>query len=57
MDLTRARQRLLEERAHRRVLAERLRRQEAEPPESSELSKSDQHPAELGTETFERSWS
>ena len=37
-----------------RILAERLRQEEAEPFESSELSKIDQHQAELGTETFER---
>jgi RNA polymerase-binding transcription factor DksA len=54
MDLTRARQRLEEERAHRQALAERLRQEEAVPSESSELSKIDQHPAELGTETFDR---
>ena len=54
MDLARARQRLGEERAHRQSLAQRLRREESDPVESSELSKIDQHPAELGTETFER---
>ena len=54
MDLARARQRLEEERAHRQSLAQRLRREESDPVESSELSKIDQHPAELGTETFER---
>ena len=54
MDLERARQRLEEEHAHRLSLAQRLRREAAEPAESSELSKVDQHPAELGTETFER---
>ena len=50
----RARQRLGEERAHRQSLAQGLRREESDPVESSELSKIDQHPAELGTETFER---
>ena len=54
MDLARARQRLEEERAHRQSLAQRLRQEESDPVESSELSKIDQHPAELGTETFER---
>ena len=54
MDLARARQRLGEERAHRQSLAQRLRQEESDPVESSELSKIDQHPAELGTETFER---
>ena len=54
MDLARARQRLGEERAHRQSLAQRLRREESDPVESSELSKIDQHPAELGTEAFER---
>ena len=54
MDPARARQRLGEERAHRQSLAQRLRREESDPVESSELSKIDQHPAELGTETFER---
>ena len=54
MDLGRARQGLEEERAHRQSLAERLRREGSDPVESSELSKIDQHPAELGTETFER---
>ena len=54
MDLERVRQRLLEERTHRQSLADRLRREEADPVEASELSKIDQHPAELGSETFER---
>jgi RNA polymerase-binding transcription factor DksA len=54
MNLERARQRLEEEHVHRLSLARRLRREAAEPAESSELSKVDQHPAELGTETFER---
>jgi RNA polymerase-binding transcription factor len=54
MDLARARQRLLEERTHRQSLAQRLRQEESNPVESTELSKIDQHPAELGTETFER---
>jgi RNA polymerase-binding transcription factor DksA len=54
MDLANVRQRLEDERARRLALAERLRGEEAQPVESSELSKIDQHPAELGTETFER---
>jgi len=54
MDLARVRQRLAEERARRLALAERLRQEGADPVESSELSTIDQHPAELGTETFER---
>jgi RNA polymerase-binding transcription factor DksA len=54
MDLEAVRRRLLDERAQRQALAERLRREEAEPVEASELSKVDQHQAELGTETFER---
>src|SRR3982074_1718126 len=54
MDLANVRQRLEDERARRLALAERLRGEEAKPVESSELSKIDQHPAELGTETFER---
>jgi RNA polymerase-binding transcription factor DksA len=54
MDLARVRQRLAEERARRLALAERLRKEGADPVESSELSTIDQHPAELGTETFER---
>jgi RNA polymerase-binding transcription factor DksA len=54
MDKNQARQRLLNERAHRRRLAARLRGEESQPVESGELSKIDQHPAELGTETFER---
>ena len=54
MDLEAMRQRLLDERAQRQALAERLRRGETETVEASELSKVDQHQAELGTETFER---
>jgi len=54
MELARVRQRLVEERTHRHALAQRLRREAADPVEASELSKVDQHPAELGTETFER---
>jgi RNA polymerase-binding transcription factor DksA len=54
MDLEAARRRLLDERAQRQALAERLRREEANPAEASELSTVDQHQAELGTETFER---
>lgn len=54
MDKAKPRQRLLSERSHREKLADRLRGQEVQPIESGELSKIDQHPAELGTETFER---
>ena len=54
MDLEAVRRRLLDERVQRQALAERLRREEADPVEASELSKVDQHQAELGTETFER---
>jgi DnaK suppressor protein len=54
MDLAHLRQRLEEERSRRLALADRLRQEEADPVESSELSKIDQHPADLGTETFER---
>ena len=54
MDEKQARKRLSNERSHRQRLAARLRGEELEPVESSELSKIDQHPAELGTETFER---
>lgn len=54
MDQKQAGERLTKERQHRQALAERLRRVEAEPVESGELSKIDQHPGELGTETFER---
>ena len=54
MDLKHVRERLTEERQRREALADRLRRQEIEPVEGSELSKIDQHPAELGSETFER---
>jgi RNA polymerase-binding transcription factor DksA len=54
MDRARAKQRLNDERARRLALAQRLRREESDPVESSELSKVDQHPAELGSETFER---
>jgi RNA polymerase-binding transcription factor DksA len=54
MNLEAARRRLLDERAQRQALVERLRREEADPVEASELSKVDQHQAELGTETFER---
>jgi len=42
------------EQTHRRQLARRLRDHEADAVEERELSKVDQHPAELGTETFER---
>jgi DnaK suppressor protein len=54
MDLVRMKQRLGEERARRLALAGRLRQEEADPVESGELSRVDQHPAELGSETFER---
>ena len=53
MDLARVRQRLQDERARRLALVDRLRQEAADPVESGELSKVD-HPAELGTETFER---
>jgi RNA polymerase-binding transcription factor DksA len=54
MDVARVKQRLDEERARRVALTERLRQEESDPVESSELSKIDQHPAELGSETFDR---
>jgi len=54
MDLARIKQRLQEERARQLALAARLRQEEADPVESGELSTADQHPAELGSETFER---
>jgi len=54
MDLARMKQRLQEERARQLALAARLRQEEADPVESGELSTADQHPAELGSETFER---
>ena len=54
MDLVGVRQRLQQERTRRLALAQRLRQEEAQPFESGELSKVDQHPAELGSETFER---
>jgi RNA polymerase-binding transcription factor DksA len=54
MDPAGVKQRLQDERARRLALAARLRQQEADPVESGELSKLDQHPAELGSETFER---
>jgi len=53
MDLVHVRQRLEDERARRLALVDRLRQEAADPVESGELSKVD-HPAELGTETFER---
>jgi RNA polymerase-binding transcription factor DksA len=49
-----ARRRLQEERSQRLRLADRLRQAGADPVESGELSRVDQHPSELGTETFER---
>ena len=54
MDLNAVRKRLLDERAQRQALAQRLRREQTETVEASELSTVDQHQAELGTETFER---
>lgn len=54
MNLTKARERLTAEQTQRRDLAQRLREHEADAVEERELSKVDQHPAELGTETFER---
>lgn len=54
MDLNKARERLLAEQTQRRDLADKLRAHEADAVEERELSKVDQHPAELGTETFER---
>ena len=54
MDLARMKQRLQEERARQLALAARLRQEEADPVESGDLSTADQHPAELGSETFER---
>jgi len=54
MDLARMKQRLQEERTRQLALAARLRQEEAGPVESGELSTADQHPAELGSETFER---
>src|SRR3982074_565669 len=54
MDLEAVRRCLLDERAQRQAIAARLRREETEPFEASELSTIDQHQAELGTETFER---
>jgi DnaK suppressor protein len=54
MELAGVRQRLQQERTRRLALAQRLRQEEAQPFESGELSKVDQHPAELGSETFER---
>ena len=54
MDLARMKQRLQEERTRQLALAARLRQEEADPVESGELSTADQHPAELGSETFVR---
>jgi RNA polymerase-binding transcription factor DksA len=54
MDMKATRERLMREQKSRRDLAARLRTEEANPPENSELSSVDQHQAELGTETFER---
>ena len=54
MNLNKARERLLAEQSQRRSLADKLRAHETDAVEERELSKVDQHPAELGTETFER---
>ena len=54
MDAEKTRKRLSEERDRRTALADRLRGDAIEPVEAGELSKVDQHPGELGTETFER---
>ena len=54
MDVKKIRERLLQEQRSRRELAARLRAEEADPVENEELSTVDQHPGELGTETFER---
>jgi RNA polymerase-binding transcription factor DksA len=53
MDTTQARRRLEREREQRQILTGHLR-EENQPVEAGELSKVDQHPGELGTETFER---
>lgn len=54
MDAKLARTRLIEEEKQRRALAERLRSHERDAVEQSELSRVDQHPGELGSETYER---
>lgn len=54
MDVKQARERLVSERQHRQALADKLRGHEGDVVEQGELSKVDQHQAELGTETFER---
>jgi len=54
MDVKQARGRLMEEQQNRQALAERLRSHQADLVEDRELSKVDQHPGELGSETFER---
>lgn len=54
MDELRLRERLLSERERCRELTERLRAEQQQTMESGELSRIDQHPGELGTETFER---
>lgn len=54
MDVKKAGERLIQEQGSRRQLAEKVRAHEADPVENGEISKIDQHPAELGTETVER---
>ena len=54
MNVKQVRERLIDEQTSRRSLADRLRQNQADAVEESELSKVDQHPSELGTETFER---
>src|SRR5438046_106936 len=55
MDLKHVRVRLEKERAHRRELAHRLRRNESDPVEAAELSKVDQHPGGRGGDRRRRS--
>lgn len=54
MEMRQARERLIQEQRSRRELAARLRARESDPVENAELSSVDQHPGELGSETFER---
>jgi len=57
MDESRIRKRLEEERARLEVVRDGIRRDRGEGPEADaigELSSVDQHPADLGTETFEQ---
>jgi RNA polymerase-binding transcription factor DksA len=54
MDARKARERLIQEQRRRRELAGRLRTEESNPVENSELSTVDQHQGDLATETFER---